>query len=155
MASPWFRRTRIGILLGVLAVVGADAWSTKRRVQKWTEPLPIRVHPIAAEPSAEAYVQAMTLEAFGALAPFFEREAHRFQVYGSPVVDVSLGEWVSSLPPAAPQTAGFLSAIDFSLRLRLWAWRHAGSHDGPRVFVIYHPPKKGRSWITPTACPKG
>lgn len=144
MASPWFRRARIGVLLGVLVVVGADAWRTKRRVQMWTTPLPIRVHPLAAGPEVQAYVEGLTAESFAALAPFFEREAHRFQVYGSPVIDLSLGELLESLPPAAPEGAGVLSAIGFSLQLRYWAWRHAGSHDGPRIFVIYHEPREGR-----------
>lgn len=143
MASPWFRRVRIGILLLILALVAADAWHTKRRVQKWTEPLPIRVHPIAASPDAEAYVRGLTVEAFAALAPFFDREAQRYEVYGSPVITVEIGEEVTVLPPTPPPEPGVWSAIDFSLRLRFWAWRQAGSHDGPRVFVIYHPPQEG------------
>jgi len=155
-----FRQIRIGVLLAILLVVAADAWQTRRRVLRWTEPLELTIFPIVAEPDpeVEAYVSSLDGEAFAELEPFFLREAERYQLPLSPVIIAALGPTLSAHPPEPPAEAGVLGAVWFSLKLRYFAFRalsDAPKTRGVRLFVLYHRASAGRSLPHSYGLPEG
>src|SRR5690606_41372103 len=58
---------------------------------------------------------------------------------------VDLGPRVDELPPAPPVGGNVLEIMWWSLRLRVWAWRHDRWEGAPpqvRLFVAYFDPKE-------------
>lgn len=139
-----WRRIRIGVLLLVLFIVAAGAWTDRTRTTTWQEPLWVGIFPVNADqrPATGAYIAALERERFGAIEEFFAREAAEHGVNLELPVKVVLYPPVAEPPPRLAPGTGVAGRILWSLRLRWYTWRQAGDTPADiRVFVLYHDPE--------------
>lgn len=142
------RALRIVVLLFVLATVAQWAWLDRQRVIEWKHPLRVVIYPIDADgsPQTAAYLQTLDAESFRAIDDYMAEQAGLHRLALARPVETRLGPRVAGLPPSPPPPgAGAIAAIDWSLRMRWWAWRNDG-WDGPRphvrMFVLFHDPAR-------------
>lgn len=141
-----WKQLRIAILLGVLALVAGTSWLDRQRVRSWQEPLVVGIFPVAADdsPATRDYVAALRPAEFAPVAAFFAEEAQRHQLRQAEPVRIELEPPPADRPPAPAAGAGIPATIWWSLKLRLYAWRHGRVPSGPqpsiRLFVLYHDP---------------
>jgi len=140
-----FKRLRIAILLGILAVVGGGTYYQTQAMANWSRPLKLTIYPINGPDSDEVaeYIENLSLEDFTVIAGFLDEEADAFEVTTTPLVYITLGPEVSSLPPAPPpQQAGAFAIGRWSMALRYWLYKHVSTFGLEtrhiRIFVIYH-----------------
>jgi len=138
-----WRRLRIGALLAVLVFVAAGAWVDRRRTTDWDGTLWIGVFPVVGDdrPATQRYVGTLNDSQFDSIAAFFEREAHHHGLSLARPVRVQRYPPLRELPPRLEPGASVASRIAWSLRMRAYAWQHAGDTLADiRVFVLYHDP---------------
>jgi hypothetical protein len=138
-----WRALRITVLTTVLVVVAAGAWVDRRRTTDWDSTLWIGIFPIAADtrPATRRYVEQLDDDQFASIAAFFEREARQHGIALARPVRVQRYPPLQELPPRLQRDAGVLGRVAWSLRLRAYAWQHAGDTLADiRVFVLYHDP---------------
>lgn len=147
-----FRRFRIGVALAVLYVVAVTTWSTERRIAGWNVPLDVAIVPVVAE--EDDAVTAWTAVAgdgtFAPVATFLQRESARHGITTTPLVRLHVTSPTRLQPPPPPEDRHPLKVLAWSLRLRAWRFRNAGTLGIPRgtkaqIFVRYHAPVDGRS----------
>lgn len=140
-----FRTLRIAILLFILATVAIGAWRSHAQATDWKDSVHVTIYPIAADTSEASRLAVAQLrpDDFAPLGEWLQEEVQR---HGRPVlrpVALNLAQPVDALPPPYPRGGSSLSMVWWSLKLRLWAWRH-DSAPGPRpqirLFVLYHDP---------------
>ena len=150
------KQIRVGVLLLVLTLVGVDAWRTRRLTRAWGRTLRVEIHAMAAEasPDVQAYVDALEAGAFADVGPFLDAEAGRFRAMPSPLVTIRVGAPIHEPPPAPPESEGVLAAVQYSLRLRWYAFEHGEGGD-VRLFVLYHAATKGRVLEHSIGIPEG
>ena len=139
-----WRALRIAVLSTVLVVVAAGAWVDRRRTTDWDSTLWIGIFPLAADtsPVTRRYVDELRDEQFASIAAFFEREARQHGITLARPVRVQRYPAVRELPPRLERDAGVFGSMAWSLRMRAYAWQHAGeSLADIRVFVLYHDPE--------------
>ena len=139
-----FRTLRISLLLYVLLIVAMTSWSARSRNTDWTEPLWVAVYPINGEASSKInnYIAALSEASFQPLETVMAKQAKRWRVALEKPIDIKFTQEITSLPPPPPSSSNPLAIAYWSLRLRLWAWRH-DTFDGPadiRIFVVYYDP---------------
>ena len=145
-----FRSFRILLLLGLLAAAVIYTQSQRLASQDWYTPLPVYIYPINGDDSASVdnYIATLTPNKFGAINRFLEREATRYQLHASPLIELHLEPRRHVLPPPRPEPgANPLSIALWSFQLRYWAWQQgADTAAAPHVdlFVIYHDGIPGR-----------
>jgi hypothetical protein len=137
---------RISFLLLVLIIVAGTAWLDRKGSTTWREPLWVGVYPINGDGSraAQQYVSTLTPQTFSDIETFFQREAPRYGIALLQPVHIELYPESHESPPALPPNPSVLSAVVWSLKMRLFA-RHAADVPGrapPRVrlFVLFHDP---------------
>jgi hypothetical protein len=138
-----WRALRITVLATVLVVVAVGAWVDRRRTTDWDSTLWIGVFPIAADPrpATRRYVEQLDDDQLAAIAAFFEREARQHGIALARPVRVQRYPPLQEMPPRLERDAGVLGSMAWSLRMRAYAWRHAGDTLADiRVFVLYHDP---------------
>jgi len=143
--ADMFKKIRIGILLFILFLVGANAYLTQQRVTDWDQSLAVVVYPVNGDgsPAADEYIGSLTRDAFRPVERFFQTEGKRYGLELADPVIVELAPEIKSLPPEPPFGADIFTIIWWSLRLRYWAWKH-DTFEGPltniQVFVLYYDP---------------
>jgi hypothetical protein len=138
-----WRRVRIGVLLAILFVVAAGAWSDRQRTTTWTEPLWVGIFPVNADgsPATNEYIAELHREQFSDIEEFFSREAAEYGVPAGQPVKMVLYPQVTQSPPRLEPGTGIPGTMWWSLRLRWYTWQQAGSTPADiRVFVLYHDP---------------
>jgi hypothetical protein len=140
-----FRNLRILALLALLAFAFIHTKQQRLTATSWLAPIQLVIYPIAgdARPETIHYLEALDPENFGAIERFMEREAERYNLFEPHPVEVRLGPAIDDLPPPPPWDGNLAETIFWSLRLRVWAWRHdpleTPESQGARVrmYVIY------------------
>ena len=134
---------RVLILLFVLLLVLGLTIGERMWVRSWDHPLEVAVYPIGVDDASRAFVGQLSSDDFREIGSYLSDEARtRWQQSIAPprvVLEASIDE----LPPA-PRAGGRLAAMQFSLRLRWYAFRHTpfwGSLGRVRLFVLYHEPR--------------
>jgi len=138
-----WRALRITVLAAVLVVVAAGAWVDRRRTTDWDSTLWIGIFPVAADtrPATRRYVEQLDDDQFASIAAFFEREARRNGIALARPVRVQRYPPLQEMPPRLERDVGVLGRMAWSLRMRAYAWQHAGDTLADiRVFVLYHDP---------------
>lgn len=139
------KRVRIFILLFILLTVGLSAWRTSSRLASWEHTLQVVVYPVNADGSAatQLYMESLKAEDFAPIASYLEQEGKNYGLNTLFPVRVNLAPAVREIPPAIPRAATAFDALQWSLSLRYWAWRHAsdaGIRPDVRLFLLYHDP---------------
>ena len=135
------RNRRILILLIALLLVAGTALWERWWVRSWTRPLDVAIYPIAMDAASAGYVAQLQAEDFQEIAGFLVREAPRWGRKALPAPRVILKTPLPN-PPPLPQAQGKLEALQWSLRLRWYAFRNTSfwnSLGTVRLFVLYHP----------------
>lgn len=135
------RLWRILILLLVLALVAGTTTWERQWVRGWSRPLAVTIYPIAMDEASAAYVGQLKTGDFQEIGAFLASEAPRWRRSVIPAPQVSLEAPIRVVPPLA-QPHGVLETIQWSLRLRWFAFRHTPfwkSLGTVRLFVLYHP----------------
>lgn len=144
-----FRRIRILILLGVLAVALGSTWLEQTMVRAWSAPLDVAVIPINGDGSvqAEQTIRALQVSDFDDIGAFLERETARYGVKLSPAVQITLLPELHEPPPVPPRDGSVLKTVWWSLKLRGWVYRQSGEWlpqlGRIKLFVLYHAPQDG------------
>ncbi|MCG6975083.1 MAG: hypothetical protein LJE56_01600 [Acidiferrobacterales bacterium] len=140
-----FKRLRIAILLGVLAVVAGSTYYQVHAMANWSRPLIMTIYPINGTGTAAVakYINNLKMDDFADLARFLDEEADAYNVTTTPLLNLRLGRELHSLPPAPPaRQAGAFAIGKWSLDLRYWLYRHLSTFGLEtrhiRMFVIYH-----------------
>lgn len=140
-----WRQIRIGILLLILFIVVGSTWSDRERTTDWSFPLWVGVFPVNGDgaPLTGEYIAALDREQYTAIEEFFAAEAAEYGVTLEQPVKVVLYPPVTELPPRLSPSANVPATIWWSLKLRYYTWRQAGSTPADiRVFVLYHDAEK-------------
>ncbi|MCH9672191.1 MAG: hypothetical protein K0U93_12150 [Gammaproteobacteria bacterium] len=142
-----FKKLRVTIWLYVLLLVAGGAWFTQQHATDWNSSLWVVVHPINADNSAttQAYIDKLNADSFAPIQDFFAREAAQYAIASDPPAYLTLGKQLKERPPAPPTGRNMFGVMLWSLKLRYWAWRMEGEHDGPsnlQMFVLYYDPMK-------------
>lgn len=135
------RSRRILILLVILVLVGGITLGERLWVRSWARPLKVAIYPIVMDPAALAYVAQLQQRDFEDIGRFLAREAPRWGRSNLPAPRIVLMAPISS-PPPLPGVQSKLEAIQWSLRLRWYAFRNTPfwpNLGGVRLFVLYHP----------------
>ena len=141
-----FKKIRIGILLFILFLVGANAYLTQLRSTDWDQSLEVVIYPVNGDKSSAAadYISSLTRDTFKPIEEFMQTEGDS---YGLPLVDpvvIELAPEVTTLPPPAPFGANIFAIIYWSLKLRYWAWKN-DTYQGPlvniKIFVLFYDPQ--------------
>ena len=141
-----FKKIRIGILLFILFLVGANAYLTQLRSTDWDQSLEVVIYPVNGDKSSAAanYINSLHRDTFKPIEEFMQIEGDS---YGLPLVDpvvIELAPQVTVLPPPAPFGANIFAIIYWSLKLRYWAWKN-DTYQGPlvniKIFVLFYDPQ--------------
>lgn len=132
------------LLLLILLLLLANIWFSRINEFWWQRPVQVAIYPINADGAAltEAFIGQLRSEHFSDIEQFFSREAERYRLPLQKPVKVALAPQVRASPPQVPDDASILDAIWWSLRMRLWVWRHdtySGEVDA-RIFMNFHLP---------------
>jgi hypothetical protein len=141
-----FRGTRIFILLLILFFILASGWMKRQRNQDWESPVWVALYPINADGSAQsaAYIRALDRQHFQPIEEFFSRQATRYGVRLDSPLRYRLGAQVTQHPPEIPAQAQPWQIAWWSLKLRMWTWRHAnyGAAADVHLFLRYFDPEQ-------------
>ena len=141
------RNLRILVLLVVLLVVAGAALFERLWVRSWSQPLHVAIYPIAMDAVSESYLTRLQSGDFEEIAEFIAGEARRTQKRQHPAPLIRLMAPLRE-PPPQPQGRGPLETLQFTLRLRWYAFRHTplwASLGAVRLFVLYHEPKSNEA----------
>lgn len=140
-----FRRIRILILLGLLAMVALVHFGEQFLVRSWRAPLQVAIVPINGDQSAEVtgYINQLDEATFKEISGFLTKQAGRYGLKLTSPLDITLAPEAHELPPAPPMGGNALQVAWWSLKLRIWAWRQERTGFLPhpakvRIFLIYH-----------------
>ena len=142
--TVYLKSIRIVILLGILVIVGMNAWLTKKRLTSWNEPLQVVIYPIngdGGQISAD-YINSLDRYEFAYIERFMKNEAHRYKLSLEEPITIEIAPGVRELPPEPPLGRQPLRVMWWSLKLRYWAYR-VNTYDAPvdiKLFVMYHDP---------------
>lgn len=147
-----FRNVRIAILLSILVLVAGTIELQQRRVTSWDRILTVGIYPVAASssPEIQGYLASLSDADFAPIEAFFQREAARYGIHTTPLVQIVRGRPITELPPALPPDPGAFDIFRWSLALRAYSFRVRSAHDLPsadvEMFVIYHPAGSPRAF---------
>ena len=135
------RSRRILILLMILVLVAGTAMGERLWVRSWARPLQVAIYPVGMDETSSAYIGQLTAQDFQEIGVFIAREAPRWGRSSLPAPQIALMAPVLAVPPL-PGVQTKLEAIQWSLRLRWYAFRHTpfwASLGTVRLFLLYHP----------------
>ena len=155
-----FKRIRILILLFILATVALGAYRAESRNRSWENTLQVAVYPINADGSAAStnFIARLGRDDLSLVEDYFQRQSERHGLSLQRPIRLTLAQPVASLPPVRPATASALAAIQWTLALRYWAWRHSpdiGFEPDIRLYVLYHDPAQNERVPDSTGLAKG
>ena len=156
-----FRNIRVLILLGLLASAVIYTQEQKRNTTSWYQPIPVVIFPINGDgkTATQTYIENLVAADFNDIDHFFSRSAHEYDLIVEQPVKTQLGPTVTAIPPEPPATAGLLSSIWWSLKLRYWAYQHTpdtvSNKNRIRLFVLYHQPSAAPSLAHSMGLQKG
>lgn len=136
---------RVLILLFVLLLVLTLTIGERLWVRGWSRPLEVAVYPVAVDEAGAHYLDDLTEADFRDIGSWLVDQAARDWRRTIPAPRLQLQPPIHALPPA-PRAGGRLAAIQFSLRIRGYAFRHTPfwrSLGRVRLFVLYHAPRDG------------
>lgn len=140
-----FRRIRILLLIGLLAMVALVHFGEQYLVRSWRAPLEVALVPINGDGSEEVsrYVQQLRIEDYEDINRFLEKQASRYGLKLTHPLAMRLAPEAHELPPAPPFNGNALQIAWWSLKLRIWAWRQEKTGILPhpakvRMFLIHH-----------------
>lgn len=135
------RNRRILLLLILLLLVGGMTVGERLWVRSWAHPLRVNIYPVAMDPAALDYVGKLQARDFDDIGSFLAREAPRWGRARLPAPRIVLRASIRVAPPL-PGVQSKLEAIQWSLRLRWYAFRNTpfwSNLGAVRLFVLYHP----------------
>jgi hypothetical protein len=140
-----FRRIRILVLIGLLAMVALTHFGEQYLVRSWRAPLEVALVPINGDGSkaVTSYLAGLRVEDYEDINRFLEKQAARYGLKLSNPLEMRLAPEAHELPPAPPIDGNALQIAWWSLKLRIWAWRQEKTGFLPhpakvRIFLIYH-----------------
>lgn len=155
------KRLRVVLLLFLLAIAAAATYVPQWRARQWQAPLPVDIYPINGDGAAatDDYIKTLSDADFAPIAEFLGAEAAHYGALAQPV-RISLQTALRERPPAPPATqANPLAVAWWSVKLRLWAYRHARASSilAPRVriFTLYYVGAEGRALAHSLGLQKG
>ncbi|MBA4501226.1 hypothetical protein [Marinobacterium marinum] len=132
------------ILLMILTLLLVNVWLGRASETWWREPVTMVIYPINADyhPLTQSYIDQLGPEHFADIERFFAREAKRYHLDLAEPVRVNLAPQIHAAPPQVPDQPSILDAIWWSMRMRLWVWRHEthDAHVDARIFINYYLP---------------
>lgn len=147
-----FRRIRILVLIGLLAMVALIHFGEQYLVRSWGAPLEVAIVPINADGSEEVsrYLRGLKVEDFYDINAFLEKQAGRYGLKLDNALEMRLAPEAHELPPSPPMNGNPFRIAWWSLKLRIWAWRQEKSGFLPhpakvRLFLIYHEAEMGKA----------
>ncbi|MFO7304710.1 MAG: hypothetical protein C0P74_004240 [Gammaproteobacteria bacterium] len=141
-----WRKARITVLLLILVFVALHTYFERVYSTDWDTPLRVAIYPINGDGSvvAERFIADLDPDDLHTLEAFFEREARRYELALERPVRMLLGRRIQALPPMLAEKSGALGTILWSLRMRVWAWRHGDRPHGfppdVKLFVLFFDP---------------
>ncbi|MCB1866254.1 MAG: hypothetical protein KDG50_12590 [Chromatiales bacterium] len=139
-----FRSLRIVVLLVILAAAAIYTQGQRLSTRGWYEPLEMQLFPIAGDtsPATGTYIESLDESRFAAIERFFKSEGAGYRLVANRPVSVRIGPTIDAEPPDPPgPDGGVLSAVWYSLKLRVWAWRVTpagwGQGDVVRMYLVY------------------
>lgn len=142
-----FKALRVLILLVILIIVAGVTMMTKYRSLKWDRTLDVVVYPINADKTdvTRAYIAGLRTGALQPIASMMKEEAQRYGLPQNEPVRLWLAPEVDAMPPEPPSSGNVLSIINWSLKLRYWAWQHDHfdrTKPNIRLFALFHDPAR-------------
>ncbi|HEY4697284.1 MAG TPA: hypothetical protein VIH29_04675 [Gallionella sp.] len=155
-----FKALRVFILLFIFAAVASGAWRARTQSVEWKYTLPVNIYLINGDgsPVAAEYLRSLTAEDFKPIATFMRDEAERYGRTAHASIEIRLGGTIAAQPPEPPRNGSAPEVIIWSLKMRWWAWRNAGTNGpGPQVkmFLLYFDPALNRRLAHSTGLQKG
>jgi len=153
------RKLRILLLLVILFVVAMNTWLSKMRSTDWNSSLWVALYPINSDGSAasDEYIHQLQESDFDEISAFFAEEGKHFGLSLDTPVTFKLAPEVKTLPPPPPTGGNMLEVMQWSLKLRYWAWQN-DSFNGPanaKLYLVYHDPQKETQLAHSTGLEKG
>lgn len=142
-----WRNIRIAILVLILLFVALNTYFDRVYATDWNIPLRVAIFPINADGSeiTAAYIAALKADDVSQIESFFDEEARAYELSLERPIRVTLAPQLREAPPSIALGTHALGVAWWSLKTRLWAWRH-GSVDGAapdvRLFALYHDPQR-------------
>lgn len=150
-ALSFFKILRVLTLLCILAFAAFYTKAQRLGSRAWLEPLEIVIFPIGVDqsPSVDEYIATLNDDVFTEIDRFMKSEGEAYEVNSDPPTRTILGPKVDVLPPSSPSpAANVLEIIWWSMKLRLWAYRHTpkeyAGRDSVNMYVLYHELEAGR-----------
>lgn len=138
-----FKNIRIIILLSLLAAVLVYTQEQKRHTRYWYKPVTVSIFPINGDqqPQTAAYINSLSTNDFEDIDNFFADNAEQYGLITQQPFKTQLGPPIAQRPPSPPTDANVLAIMWWSLKMRLWAYRHTpdslSNKNRVRVYVIY------------------
>jgi hypothetical protein len=135
------RLTRITLLLIVLVLVIVMTLGERLWVRGWSRSLEVTIYPIALDSTSAAYVSQLRPGNYQEIESYLVSEGRRWKK-SFPAPRLKVAQPLRE-PPPHMQPRSALEAIQYSLRLRWYGFRHTpfwASLGQVRMFVLYHEP---------------
>ena len=152
MSKISFKLVRIVLLLALLAWVYFYTQHQQTNMTLWYKPIEVIIYPINGDHSSktENYIKQLNEGDFSDIDDFFTRSSHRYHLITIQPFYTTLGHEIKSIPPAVPHDSNpsVLNAVSWSLKTRLWAFRHTpdtSTSDNIRLYVVYHQPDEAQT----------
>ncbi len=134
------RNLRVLVLLSAFALVASVTLWERVWVRSSGRTLQVAIYPVAVDAPSAEFVARLRPEDFQEIATFVSSEAQRWRKRTAPPPQVMVKQSIRELPPL-PTGRGQWDAIQYSLSLRWYAFRHTPfweSLAAVRLFVLYH-----------------
>lgn len=158
--SALFGWLRISLLVLLLVVLVAHLLLSSPERVDWQTPVRVSIYPVDADhrPATRAYIGALTTQSFHDIETFFSRQARRYRLKLAQPIQVRLAHPIEALPPAVPAQASILESIWWSVKMRVWVWRHdrwSAQPDAIRIFMSFYAPDNPQGWQHSLGLQKG
>ena len=145
-----WRALRITVLLVVLLVVAGQALIDRFSTTHWQRTVFVGAFPVSADasPATKDYLAQLDQRQIDGVADFLKAEARRYGVGIAEPLELTLYPTLTSPPPALEPSAGVLTRILWSLKLRYYRHRMlAAASPRPKIalFLLYHDPTLSQS----------
>jgi hypothetical protein len=143
---PMWRTLRITVLLLVLLVVAGQAWLDRFSTTRWQHTVVVGAFPVSADasPATARYLALLDQGKIDEVSGFVKAEARRYEVGVDEPIELKLYPTLTLPPPALESSAGVITRILWSLKLRYYRSRALAtvSRSRPQIalFLLYHDP---------------